>query len=86
MSVWFVGNAPVAHCRLPSNNASGAVNSNTEKLSGADQKVFFMKSQIFSGQVHPPRGVEFAWLTKQELADYMDPKYYQSVKDCLTEQ
>lgn len=44
-----------------------------------------MKSQIFSGQAHPGSGVKFAWLTKQELGEYMDSSYYQAVKDCLTD-
>ena len=79
MSVWFVGNAPVAHYQ-PSSKPH----------------LFFMKSQIFSGQVTVPTASdakggkleakeEFAWVTKSELESYLEPSYFEAVKDALAE-
>jgi large subunit ribosomal protein L46 len=47
------------------------------------EKVFFMKSQILSGKVEDPK--EHAWVTKQEMAEYLDADYYAQVKDALAE-
>lgn len=43
-----------------------------------------MKARVYAGQVKPGKNVsDFAWLTKEELADYLAPDYYEAVKDCL---
>jgi hypothetical protein len=51
-------------------------------------KVFYMKSQIFSGQVQldEKRYKDFAWLDKSELQSYLSPADYAAIKDSLASQ
>ena len=50
-------------------------------------QVFFMKSQIFSGQVASDSEhiQDFAWATKEELSKYLNASYYDGIKDCLAD-
>lgn len=50
-------------------------------------QVFFMKAHIFSGQVKVDNKeiVDFAWVTKQEMKDYVAPEYYEAVQDMLSD-
>ncbi|CAO3617584.1 unnamed protein product [Cunninghamella echinulata] len=74
MDVWFVGRQPISFYReAPSRKED------TEGL-----KVFFMKARVYAGQVKPSKDIsDFAWLTKEELADYLPADYYKAVKDSL---
>lgn len=45
-----------------------------------------MKARVYAGQVQPNKDVaDFAWLTKDELANHFSPEYYKSVKDFLSD-
>lgn len=46
-----------------------------------------MKAHIFAGQVriNNKEIVDFAWVTKQEMKDYVHPDYYNAIKDMLSE-
>ncbi|KAG0046778.1 54S ribosomal protein L17 mitochondrial [Gryganskiella cystojenkinii] len=85
MDLWFVGRVPVGHYNY--NFPKEYVNSpeNTASVKGA--KVFFMKAHIFAGQVQVDNKevVDFAWVTKQEMKDYVSPEYYEAVQDMLSD-
>ncbi|KAF8979266.1 54S ribosomal protein L17 mitochondrial [Entomortierella lignicola] len=83
MDLWFVGRVPIGHYSYshPKNlRIEGAA-----PIKGT--KVFFMKAHIFSGQVQVDNKeiVDFAWVTKQEMKDYVSPDYYEAVKDMLSD-
>jgi large subunit ribosomal protein L46 len=45
-----------------------------------------MKARVYAGQVTPSKDVsDFAWLTKDELPNYLSQDYYNSVKNCLSD-
>ncbi|KAI8098550.1 39S mitochondrial ribosomal protein L46-domain-containing protein [Halteromyces radiatus] len=74
MDVWFVGRQPVSHYKQ-----SPSRKEDTEGL-----KIFFMKARVYAGQVKPTKDVsDFAWLTKDELVNYLSPDYYKAIKDSL---
>ncbi|KAI3644206.1 hypothetical protein MP228_010370 [Amoeboaphelidium protococcarum] len=69
MAVWFIGRAPVAH------------------RSQALDRTFYMKAQIFAGQVKVQKDAsikDFAWLTKEELSQYLPQLYFSDLKDTLS--
>ncbi|KAL0094959.1 39S mitochondrial ribosomal protein L46-domain-containing protein [Phycomyces blakesleeanus] len=76
MDVWFVGRQPIGlYKKAP-----------TQNVEESGSKVFFMKARMFSGQVTPSEDVsEFAWLTKEELPNYLSSDYYKAVKDSLAD-
>ncbi|KAG0342489.1 54S ribosomal protein L17 mitochondrial [Podila horticola] len=83
MDLWFVGRVPIGHYNYKLPNAIKT--DSTSAPTGA--KVFFMKAHIFSGQVKVDNKeiVDFAWVTKQEMKDYVAPEYYEAVKDMLSD-
>ncbi|KAG0344787.1 54S ribosomal protein L17 mitochondrial [Podila humilis] len=83
MDLWFVGRVPIGHYNYKFPKA--ARDATSEGPTGA--KVFFMKAHIFSGQVKVDNKeiVDFAWVTKQEMKDYVAPEYYEAVKDMLSD-
>ncbi|KAF9391189.1 54S ribosomal protein L17 mitochondrial [Podila verticillata] len=83
MDLWFVGRVPIGHYNYKVPNV--AMTDSTSAPTGA--KVFFMKAHIFSGQVKVDNKeiVDFAWVTKQEMKDYVAPEYYEAVKDMLSD-
>jgi large subunit ribosomal protein L46 len=46
-----------------------------------------MKAHIFAGQVCVDNKeiVDFAWVTKQEMKQFVSSQYYSAVKDMLSE-
>ncbi|KAG8902293.1 54S ribosomal protein L17 mitochondrial [Tulasnella sp. 403] len=50
------------------------------------EKVFFFKVHIFSGQVNlnSSNVQDFAWLTKEEIADRVEEAYWSGIKDMLS--
>ncbi|KAF9136122.1 54S ribosomal protein L17 mitochondrial [Mortierella sp. 14UC] len=84
MDLWFVGRVPIGHYQynFPKDFVA---KSDTPTVKGA--KVFFMKAHIFAGQVQVDNKeiVDFAWVTKQEMKDYVAPEYYEAVKDMLSD-
>ncbi|KAF9911363.1 54S ribosomal protein L17 mitochondrial [Linnemannia zychae] len=84
MDLWFVGRVPIGHYQynFPKDFVA---KSDAPTVKGA--KVFFMKAHIFAGQaqVDNKEVVDFAWVTKQEMKDYVAPEYYEAVKDMLSD-
>ncbi|KAF9937346.1 54S ribosomal protein L17 mitochondrial [Modicella reniformis] len=83
MDLWYVGRAPIGHYNYshPKDYQKGS----SAIVTGT--KVFFMKAHIFAGQVQVDNMeiVDFAWVTKQEMKDYVSPEYYEAVKDMLSD-
>ncbi|KAG1449188.1 hypothetical protein G6F46_011008 [Rhizopus delemar] len=74
MDTWFVGRQPIGFYKEASAKEQPGL------------KVFFMKARVYAGQVKLNKDfVEFAWLTKDELVNYLSPEYYKSIKDCLSD-
>jgi len=46
-----------------------------------------MKAHIFAGQVQVDNKeiVDYAWVTKQEMKDYVASEYYEVVQDMLSD-
>ncbi|KAI9593512.1 NUDIX hydrolase domain-like protein [Syncephalis fuscata] len=80
MDVWYVGRRPVGFHQYayPSEHIKSF-----PEHDGA--KVFFMKAHIFAGQVKVDgkEVVDYAWLTKHELAQVLEPDYYAAIKNLL---
>ncbi|KAJ3076710.1 54S ribosomal protein L17 mitochondrial [Podochytrium sp. JEL0797] len=67
METWMVGKIPIGHVAK----------------SEAD-KTFIMKQLILSGQVELNSKLsEHAWLTKAEMGEQMDKKYFESIQDVI---
>ena len=49
--------------------------------------MFFFKGHILSGQCKPDgkEVVDFAWLTKEQVQQYVEPHYWAAVKDMLSD-
>ncbi|KAJ1969484.1 hypothetical protein IWQ62_000594 [Dispira parvispora] len=79
MDVWLAGRGPIGHyCYdFPKDFAASS------KTKGA--KVFFMRGHIMAGQVKVDNQeiVDFAWLTKAEIPQYVDKAYWEAVRDLL---
>ncbi|RIB11738.1 39S mitochondrial ribosomal protein L46-domain-containing protein [Gigaspora rosea] len=82
MDVWFVGRRPIGYYKY--DYPKCFVKDNIE-YKGA--KVFFMAAHIFAGQVKVDNKeiIDFAWVTKQEMKNYVHTEYYEAVKDMLSE-
>ncbi|KAJ3091464.1 54S ribosomal protein L17 mitochondrial [Physocladia obscura] len=67
LEAWPVARVPVAH------------------LVSKNSKTFIMKQLILSGTVvlNPEIASEYAWLSKDEMAQNLDKDYYESIKDIL---
>ncbi|KAA8497807.1 39S ribosomal protein L46, mitochondrial [Porphyridium purpureum] len=47
-------------------------------------KIFFYPAELITGEVSKLRhGVDFLWLTAEELKEYISPQYYKAVEDVL---
>ena len=45
-----------------------------------------MKARVYAGQIQPNKQVsDFAWVTKEELPNYLSSDYYNAIKDSLSE-
>ncbi|KAJ1977285.1 hypothetical protein H4R35_002363 [Dimargaris xerosporica] len=79
MNVWVMGRGPVGHYSYdyPADHA--------QRTKFAQAKVFFVKGFIYAGQacVDNKEVVDFAWVTKDEIPTYVDPQYWEAVKDLL---
>ncbi|KAG0370669.1 39S mitochondrial ribosomal protein L46-domain-containing protein [Gamsiella multidivaricata] len=83
MDLWFVGRVPIGHYMY--SPPVGSMPESSANVKGI--KVFFMKAHIFAGQVQVDNKeiVDFAWVTKQEMKDYVSSEYYEAVKDMLSD-
>jgi large subunit ribosomal protein L46 len=81
MNTWFVGNVPIGHL----------VHNYQKDVEGKiGEKVFFMKARIMAGQANlrdNKHGLEdFLWLTKEEVGEVVEKKYWEAVKHMLVAQ
>lgn len=64
---------------------------NCPRVFNSDQRaclqILFFKAHIFAGQAKPNgKSVKnFAWLTTEEIKEKVDPEYWASVRDMLSE-
>jgi hypothetical protein len=75
VTVYPVGNAPIHHLLQPFEEA--------KRADSFGQAVYFYKSQYVEGAYEPKE--DQLWVTKAELAGYVDADYYDAVKDMLPE-
>ena len=79
MNTWFVGNVPIGHRvhKFPA----------TYKGDGKNEKIFFMKARIMTGQANLQNNKhnleDFMWLSKEEIPQYAGPHYYADIVDML---
>ena len=91
MDTWFVGRQPIGFYKEASAKEQPGLKvdyiiKKAEKEVNKMFQVFFMKARVYAGQVKLNKDfVEFAWLTKDELVNYLSPEYYKSIKDCLSD-
>ncbi|KAL2137175.1 hypothetical protein VTI74DRAFT_7722 [Chaetomium olivicolor] len=82
MNTWIVGRVPVAHHVVkPLFGEDGT------SVASRGEKVFFLKGRIMAGQADLAGNkhglTDFKWLTKEELKETLEPKYYQSVRGMM---
>ena len=98
MNTWMVGNHPVGHhasnfaspilSKVPANRL---VTTSVEEFEQEEygEKVFFMKGRIMAGQADLSQNEygdrEFQWLAKEEVKEKVEPGYWKSVRNMLTE-
>lgn len=81
MDTWIVSRKPIGlheiHPAVPPKDPS----------TPSKTCVFFFKAHIMAGQVQPDgKNVsDFAWLTKLEIRKRVDPKYWDAIKDMLSD-
>lgn len=86
MNTWFVGHHPIGHhvykFRIPREDEAAK-----KQLLG--EKIFFMKGRIMAGQADLTANTQnlkdFKWLAKEEIAKYVLPQYYSSIRNMLSE-
>ncbi|OLN83679.1 54S ribosomal protein L17, mitochondrial [Colletotrichum chlorophyti] len=83
MNTWMVGRAPVAaHVQKP-------LTKEDQTVVSKGQKTFFLKGRIMAGQAdlsaNKHEYKEFKWLTKEELAEVLEPGYYHSVRNMMAD-
>ncbi|KAL3467732.1 ribonuclease H-like domain-containing protein [Aspergillus heterothallicus] len=86
MNTFMVGYHPVGHYVY---NARKPKTDETTGATMAGEKTFFIKSRIMAGQADLSNNVQnlkdFKWLAKEEIAKYVRPEYYASIKNMLAE-
>lgn len=87
MNTWFVGFHPVGwHSFNP--RRSKKADSATE-IEAPGSKIFFLKSRMMAGQadlsVNTQDLKDFKWLSKEELAQYLNTQYYSNIKNMLAD-
>ncbi|KAK9366088.1 39S mitochondrial ribosomal protein L46-domain-containing protein [Lipomyces kononenkoae] len=81
MNTWLVSNTPAAYHHYSYKPED------KEKYGGA--KIFYLKSRIFAGTFVPQKGsgiVDYAWVTKDEIQDYVHKGYWASMANALSRQ
>jgi large subunit ribosomal protein L46 len=83
MNTWIVGHVPAGHIiRQP----QLAGDSSPEK---PGEKTFFMRGRIMAGQADLKGNQfglsDFNWLTKQEVEKVLDRKYFEAVKNMMSD-
>ncbi|PYH96974.1 CAF1 family ribonuclease [Aspergillus ellipticus CBS 707.79] len=85
MNTWMVGYHPVGHHVYNVRNQ----NKLKSETASAGDKTFFMKTRIMAGQADLEANVQnltdFKWLSREEIAKFVRPHYYASIKNMLAE-
>ncbi|TFY82871.1 hypothetical protein EWM64_g1141 [Hericium alpestre] len=81
MDTWIVGRHPIGLAEIQSATPPA------EPSGPSKTSVFFFKAHILSGQVtlDGQSAADFAWLTKEEISERVDPAYWNDVKDMLSD-
>ncbi|KAL3473972.1 CAF1 family ribonuclease [Aspergillus californicus] len=86
MNIFMVGYHPVGHYVY---NARKPKTDETTGVTIAGEKTFFLKGRIMTGQADLSANVQnlqdFKWLAKEEIAKYVLPPYYASIKNMLAD-
>ncbi|KAK9457037.1 39S mitochondrial ribosomal protein L46-domain-containing protein [Dipodascopsis uninucleata] len=80
MNTWIISNSPAVFHKDESNGADNSF---------VGSKAFYLRSRIFAGKFVPQEGSgikDFAWVTKNEIEDYVDPEYWNKIKGALSSQ
>ncbi len=97
MDTWIVGRKPIGHYEIhPSTTPIDAAASpkvcpiqlHLVRHTHPFWKtcVFFFKAHIMAGQVRPGESVSgFAWLTKNEISERVDQRYWDGIKNMLSD-
>jgi large subunit ribosomal protein L46 len=98
MNTWIVGNHPIGHHQYDYHDPilskiapNRLVSTSRKDLEQEEygEKVFFMKGRIMAGQADLTKNeyedTEYAWLSKEEVAQKVGLKYWSSVKNMLAE-
>jgi large subunit ribosomal protein L46 len=98
MNTWMVGNHPIGHHTLTFRKPEIAkilpnplVPTASEGFEQEEygEKVFFMKGRILAGQADLSKNElgdkDFQWLAKEEVQAKVDPQYWKSIRNMLTE-
>jgi large subunit ribosomal protein L46 len=96
MDTWIVSRKPIGLYEIqppaPDTSASPKVRlpllSECKEIIPSSEKtsIFFFKAHIMAGQVKPSTSVaDFAWLTKKEIEKRVDERYWEGVKDMLSD-
>lgn len=84
MHTWTVSNTPCAVVRYGDANRGSVLSENFDQ---AQSKEYFIKSHIIHGKFVPKeKGLEFAWLAKDEIKEKVTPEYWNQVNDILSNQ
>lgn len=83
MNTWIVGRVPVAHHVVrPAFKDDGTLETKGEKT-------FYLKGRIMAGQANLEGNsfgfTDFKWLTREELQEVLDPRYYHSVRNMMAD-
>ena len=94
MDTWIVSRNPVGVLKqslsdttLPEAEVRPLVIVLQQNLIPPQKITFFFKAHILAGQARPNEKLfsDFAWLTKQEIEARVDSKYWEGIKDILSD-
>ncbi|KAN0128508.1 50S ribosomal subunit L30 [Lactarius tabidus] len=78
MDTWIVSRKPIGLYEIQPPALDSSASPKTS--------IFFFKAHIMAGQVKPSKSVtDFAWLTKKEIEKRVDERYWDGVKDMLSD-
>lgn len=88
MNTWMVGYHPIGHhiytLRNPKKRSQAI-----EAQQMVGDKTFFLKGRILAGQADLKENLrdvqDFKWLSKEEVREHVQPKYWGSVKNMLAD-
>jgi len=80
MDTWIVGRKPIGLYEVHPSSTR------TDTAASPKTCLFFFKAHIMAGQVRPGDSVtDFAWLTKNEISERVNQRYWDGIKDMLSD-